>query len=133
MKYVSVRRALCPAFTLVELLVVVVIVALLVGLMVPEMAGVRRAGVAPPDLYNHPGRAMAHPADAARPAANRRTRLDRWRVRSAAWAEPVRSTKSNAPGNAGGPIHRGRTSGCAPRWVRAVGACGALPISDTWP
>ena len=54
------------------------------------------------------GAAMAHPADAARQAANRRTRLDRSPVLSAAWAEPVRSTKSNAPGNAGGPIHPGR-------------------------
>jgi len=53
-------RALRPAFTLVELLVTVGIIALLVGLLMPGLARVRRAGLATADLSNLRGLAMAH-------------------------------------------------------------------------
>jgi prepilin-type N-terminal cleavage/methylation domain-containing protein len=53
-------RALRPAFTLVELLVVVAVIALLVGLMLPALARVRRTGLATADLSNLRGLAVAH-------------------------------------------------------------------------
>jgi prepilin-type processing-associated H-X9-DG protein len=53
-------RALRPAFTLVELLVTVGVIALLVGLLMPGLARVRRAGLATADLSNLRGLAMAH-------------------------------------------------------------------------
>lgn len=129
MKIVSVRRALCPAFTLVELLVVVGIVALLVGLMVPAMASVRRTGVATADLSNLRGLAMAH---ASYMNVNDERFVDVG-LPHGSYANPVNSFVARLqPYNGGSPVALRSPLDRSPHWPLDVGGEGQ-PVGGSTP